>query len=163
MKALNGYLIVKKYLIFLGYFSTLLAITLLYSYFYFKTFESYSIELERRQQESDYVNNGKIILSHKIDSLNNFIKLLNTKQVQNETALERSIINLKNGAVRTITDLEKVDDYDFKLQKTIIYNVEAALEIKRNLSQAKSEEENSRKKLFECIEANKKMKEEYEK
>ena len=163
MKALNESVIIKKYLVFLGYFSILLIVTLLFGYFYLKTCDSYLVELEKGKQDWNYLNIGKASLSNKIDSLNYFMKLLNTKQVQNEIALERSIIMLKNDAVKKITELEMLEDIDLKLQKTIVYNIEIALENKRNLHQAKSEEENNRKKLLECIDANKKMKEEFNK
>ena len=162
MKALNHSQILSKYFIFLGYFTGLLLVTILLAVFYHKACESYLIETERMAHEIDIQNNDANSLSLKIDSLNLLLKLLNTDQVQNEIALERSIIKLKVSTLKKFSEIDFEGDDKYKLYKGIIFNVETALENKRNFTQAKSDEEFNRKKLLECIEANKKVRKDYE-
>lgn len=162
MKALNHSQILNKYFVFLGYFTGLLFVTILCAFFYHKACESFVIETEKMAHEIDIQNKNANSLSLKIDSLNLLLKLLNTDQVQNEVALERSIIKLKVNTLKKFSEIENDGGDKYKLYKGIIFNVETALENKRNFTQAKSDEEFNRKKLLECIEANKKVKKEYE-
>ena len=158
MKALNHKEITNNYMIFLGYFSAFLIATILCAFFYHQTYKSYLFEVQKKKTELDHQKKENQILTQKIDSLNMLLKLLNTYQVQNEVALERSIIKLKNSSIKQISKLEEDGNSNYKLEKNIVFNIETALENKRNFQQVKAEEEFSRKKLLECIEANKKVK-----
>lgn len=141
---------------FLLNFSVLLLATICCAWFYHKTCESYLKAIETKETELTRALSLKKMLANKVDSLNVFLEMLNTNQVQNEFALERSIIALKNSAGKIVTELEETGDS--KLEKAIIYNIEAALQDKKNFQVAKSEEDIQRKKLSECMEANKSVK-----
>ncbi len=156
MKPQNQSAIIEKYLWFLGYLTVLFSLTMAYFYFYHQTCKAYSNVLIQKKNQMDLIITERSNLCQKIDSINFFLKLLNTDKVANEVALERTIIRLKNEASKKISDLEKTSEGQFKLYKTIIFNVEMALENKKRYQQTKAEEENQRQKLLECIEANKK-------
>lgn len=158
MKALNNKEITNKYLVFLAYFTFLLFFSLLCISLFHKTAESYASVLVEKKNENDFIFNKRMSLSSKIDSLNLFVKLLNTKQVENEGALTRSILKLKNEANDELRVLEVKGKNDYQLYRKIIAGIEAALDNKKVLQQAKNEEDVQRRKLMECIEANNKAK-----
>lgn len=157
MKSLNSKEILRRYYIFLGYFTALLTITVLCGFLYFKTYNSYAGMLHKKKAETEFFFHKRAELSTKIDSLNNFINMLSTKQVKNEAALERAILKLKFETLKDIESMEEEGIYDYFLYKKVLLSVEGVLDAKKTLQQSKDEEEATKRKLMECNQANLKL------
>ena len=160
MKALNHKEITNKYLIFLAYLTLLLACTVLCWYLYLKTSDAQASKIIEKKNEYDFIFNKRAQLSNKIDSLNTFLNMLNTGQVDNEVALERTILKIKNETSKELDILEADGNGNYILFKKVIDNIEKAIDNKKALQQAILDEESSKRKLVDCIEANKKVKKE---
>jgi hypothetical protein len=153
MKPRNSKEIVNKYLIFLGYFSTLLLFTILCALFYLKTNDSYAATIGQKKAEVDFFQKKNAMLAARVDSINTFMGMLNTKMVNNEAALEREIMKLKNETLNDIEALEKQGNDDFFLYKKMLLDVDKILSAKKEFQQVKEEEETLKKKLMECNKA----------
>lgn len=161
MKALNNKEITKKYLIFLLNFTVLLVFTVACCFFYLKAENQQSGMILQQKQVHDYIFNKRQQLSVKIDTLNAYLTMLNTEQVENEVALERTILKLKNEASKDLELLKTNGNPDhYALFDKIISNIEKAIDNKHALEQAITEEEVQKKRLTDCIDANKKVKKE---
>jgi hypothetical protein len=160
MKALNHKEITNRYLIFLANFTLLLACTVLCWYLYLKTCDVQAAKILEKKNEYDFIFNKQQELSNKIDSLNKFLNMLNTDQVENEVALERTILKIKNETSRDFDVLEANGDKNYVIFKKIIDNIEKAIDNKKALQQAILDEETQKRKLVDCIDANKKVKKE---
>ncbi|HSH65171.1 MAG TPA: hypothetical protein VLB84_05090, partial [Bacteroidia bacterium] len=85
----------------------------------------------------------------------------NTEQVENEVALERKILQIRNEARKEVELLKETSDAAYYiLFEKIILNVDKAIDNKHALQQAITEEEIQKKRLTDCIDANKKVKKE---
>ncbi|HTF81167.1 MAG TPA: hypothetical protein VL947_05565 [Cytophagales bacterium] len=157
MKALNSGEIYKRYWIFIIYFSVLLSITVLCRFLYLKTYNKYADVLTEKKQKTEFLTKKKVELSVRIDSLNLFMHMLNTKQVKNEAALERAILRIKYDTMNELEGLEAEGVKDFTFYKRVLANVEMMLDAKKTLNQSLQEEEVNKKKLMECNQANNKL------
>lgn len=161
MKALNHKEINKKYLIFLVNFTVLLACTVTCYFLYLRADKQQSKMILEQQHVHDYIFNKRLQLSLKIDTLNTYLSMLNTEQVENEVALERKILQIRNEARKEVELLKETSDAAYYiLFEKIILNVDKAIDNKHALQQAITEEEIQKKRLTDCIDANKKVKKE---
>ncbi len=161
MKALNSKDITRKYLVFLLNFTVLLAVTVVCCFFYLKADHLQSRMIIEQKKTHEYIFTKRQELALKIDSLNSYLSMLNTEQVANEAELERKIVKLKNTMNAEVELLKsKGDPSHYELFAKIISNVEKAIDNKHALQQALTEEEIQKKRLTDCIDANKKVKKE---
>lgn len=161
MKALNSKEITKKYLIFLLNFTVLLACTVVCCFFYLRAGKQQTDMIMEQKRVHDYIFNKRHELSLKVDTLNSYLGMLNTEQVENEVALERKILELKNRVGKELEVLKTNGDPNhYILFDKIITNVDKAIDNKHALQQAITEEEVQKKQLIDCIDANKKVKKE---
>lgn len=161
MKALNNKEITNKYLIFLLNFTVLLLCTIGCCFLYLKADKRQSAIIMEQKQAHDYIFNARQELAGKIDTLNTYLSMLNTEQVENEVALERSILKLKNETSKQLEALKANGvPSNYVLFEKIVSNVEKAIDNKHVLQQAISDEEIQKKKLSDCIDLNKKVKKE---
>lgn len=158
MKAKNHKEIIYSYLIFLGYFTSLVIVSLICWLLFHKTTKHFTYTLKIKKEELELYEVNKSLLSDRIDSINYFITILNTNLIDNETALERKILQIKNESIIKIEDLEKAGTNDFELHKNILLDVEKSIEAKKSLTQYKEEENNLKNKLQDCGNANQKLK-----
>ncbi len=149
--------IVQKYLVFTGYFSCLLILTVLCVYFFFKSTNAYAGAISQKKKEMEKQQASVLYFSSRIDSLNTFMRMMNTDLVENEAALERSILKLSKGALNELEQISESEKHDFILTQKIFTDTEKLLEIKRQLQKAKAEEDNFKQKLMECNAANRKL------
>lgn len=149
--------IVQKYLVFIGYFTCLLAFTVLCVYFFFKSTDAYAGAIGQQKKEMENQQARVVYFSSRIDSLNTFMRMMNTDLVENEAALERSILKLSKGTLDELEQISEPEKHDFILAKKILSDTEKLLEIKRQLQKAKNEEDNFKQKLMECNAANRKL------
>lgn len=161
MKALNNKEITSKYLVFLLNFTVLLLCTIACYFLYLKADKRQSEMIQEQQRAHEYIFNSRQELSGKIDTLNMYLSMLNTNQVENEVALERAILKLKNETSQKLEQLKAngVPSH-YVLFDKIVSNVEKAIDNKHAFQQAMTEEEVQKKRLNDCIEANKKVKKE---
>ncbi|WMJ71888.1 type VI secretion system TssO [Cytophagaceae bacterium ABcell3] len=154
MNALNRKEILQKYLVFLGYFTALLFITISCGFFFLKASKSYASAIKERKKEVEVFNENMASLSAKMDTINNYLGLLNTNLVSNEEALERTILKVKEQAVKEIEALENAGDNQYEFYKTMLKDVDLILDSKKSLQEEKEEEDNYKRKLLECNKAN---------
>lgn len=161
MKALNSKEITNKYLLFLLNFTVLLLCTIGCCFLYMKADKRQSAMILEQKQVHDHIFNARQELAGKIDTLNTYLAMLNTEQVENEVALERTILKLKNETSKQLEILKTngVPTHYILFEK-IISNVEKAIDNKHALQQAMTDEEVQKKRLNDCIDANKKVKKE---
>lgn len=157
MKALNHKEILHTYLTFIGFFSALLLMTILCWFLYLKTEKHFVSRIRIKKQEIDFFKNKSAMLSSRIDSISHYMALMNTKLVNNEVALQRHILQLKNATLQDIENLERNGDANYFLYKKVLSDVERVLEAKQVLQQAQEEEEANKRKLLECTQANLKL------
>jgi hypothetical protein len=161
MKALNNKEITNKYLIFLLNFTVLLLCTIGCFFLYLKADKRQSAIILEQKQAHDYIFNSRQELAGKIDTLNSYLSMLNTDQVENEVALERSILKLKNETSKQLEMLKANGvPANYILFDKIVSNVEKAIDSKHACQQAMTDEEVQKKRLNDCIDANKKVKKE---
>jgi len=158
MKAKNHKEIIYSYLVFLGYFTSLVIVSLTCWLLFFQTTKHFTYTLKLKKEELEHYEINKSLLSDRIDSINYFITILNTNLIDNEAALERKILQIKNEAIIKIEDLDKSGTNDFELYKNILLDVEKSIEAKKSLNQYKEEEYNLKNKLQDCGNANQKLK-----
>jgi len=158
MKALNYREINRRYVFFLLFLTLLLSLPVLYYFLFINTSRQQINKIIEKKNQFDFVFKKREQLCAKIDTLNNFLNMLNTGQIYNEVALERTILKLKNDALLEIEVLEVNDPDRYGMFKKLLFDVEKAIDNKKILQQAMTEEEEQKKKLMECIEANKKIK-----
>jgi hypothetical protein len=161
MKALNSKEITSKYFIFLLNFTVLLLCTTGCYFLYLKADQRQSAMIQEQQRVHEYIFNARQELAGKIDTLNTYLSMLNTNQVENEVALERVILKLKNETSKKLEILKAngVPDHYILFDK-IVSNVEKAIDYKHAFQQAMADEEVQKKRLNDCIEANNKVKKE---
>lgn len=158
MKAKNHKEIIYSYLTFLGYFTSLVIVSLICWLLFHQTTKHFTCTLKLKKEELELYEVNKSLLSDRIDSINYFITILNTNLIDNEAALERKILQIKNEAIIKIEDLEKAGTNDFELYKNILLDVEKSIEVKKSLTQYKEEENNLKNKLQDCGNANQNLK-----
>lgn len=161
MKALNHKEITNKYLLFLLNFTILLMLTVACYYLYLKTNNEQSKMIVEQKKTHDYIFTKRQHFANTIDTLNTYLTMLNTEQVENEVALERTILKLKKQAGKELDALKTEGNASsFVLFDKIIADVEKAIDNKHALQQSITEEEIQKQRLVDCIEANKKVRNE---
>ena len=158
MKALNHKEITKKYLIFLLNFTVLLAFTVICCYLYLKAGNQQSQMILEQQKAHEFIFTKRQQLSAKVELINSYLEMLTTEQVDNESALENKIIQLKMEASEDLETLKaNGDPHHYVLFEKIFSNVEVAIGNKRLLQQVKGEENIQKKLLEDCNNANEQM------
>ena len=156
MKALNSKDINNKYFIFLLNFTILLSLTITCYFLFLKADAQQSKMIVKQREKHEYIFDKRQQLTNKIDTLNRYLLLLNTEQVENEPALKRTIMNIKNEAGKQLEQLRATDDATYYiLFDKIIKNVDKAIDHKNEFQKASAEEKRQKQKLDECIELNK--------
>ena len=149
--------IVQKYLVFIGYFSCLLTMTVLCVYCFFKSTNAYAGTISQKKKEMEKQQASVLYFSSRIDSLNTFMRMMNTDLVDNEVALERSMLKLSKGSLNELEQISESEKHNFLLTQEIFADTEKLLEIKRHLRKVRAEEDNFKQKLLECNAANRKL------
>lgn len=161
MKALNYKEINKTYLTFLLNFTILLVVTVVCYFLYLKADNVQTKMIVEEKKAHDVIFAQRQQFSNTIDTLNSYLTMLTTNQVENEVALERSILKLKNRAAKEIQALNAMGNTPyFILFDKIISDIEKTIDNKHKLQQSTADEEAQKKGLVECIEANKKVRNE---
>ena len=155
MKALNSKEITSKYLIFLLNFSVLLTLTVICYFLFLKADTQQSNMIVQQKRKHEFIFDKRQQLTNKIDTLNRYLLMLNTEQVENEPALKRTIMNIKNEASKQMEQLKSTGDAThYILFDKIIYNVDKAIDFKNEFQKASAEEKRQKQKLDDCIELN---------
>ncbi len=111
----------------------------------------------QKKERYDFIMNKRQQLSVTIDTLNTYLGMINTDQVENEDALEREILKLKNEASKELETLKADGDADYYLLfDKIIKNTEMVIDYKHALRQAKTDEKAQMENLANCNELDKK-------
>jgi len=157
MKAQNYKEVRSSYIIFLAYFTILLAITVLCWHLSIVTESAFISNIELKREEVNAYKNQNRILNNRMDSINTLMSMLNTQMVTNEDALEKKILQLKNESLNEIEQIESTSNYNYSLYKKALGDIEKILDAKKSLQQNKAEEEISKMKLQDCNNANIKL------
>jgi hypothetical protein len=158
MKSLNNKEITKKYLVFLLNFTVLLACTVVCYFFYLKANGQQSEMILQQQNVHKNIFDERNRLMAKIEQIHTYLNMLTTEQVENESALENKILQLKMETSEELKTLKaNGDPAHYVLFEKIISNIEVALSTKQLLQQAKNEEKIQEKRLNDCNDADEKM------
>jgi hypothetical protein len=158
MKSLNDKEITKKYLIFLLNFTVLLAFTVVCYFFYLRADKQQSKMILEQQKAHEAIFSQRKQLMAKIEQIHSYLDMLTTEQVENESALENKILQLKMETSEELRILKaNGDPTPYVLFDKIISNIETALSTKQLLQQAKNDEKIQEKRLKDCNEADEKM------
>lgn len=158
MKALNHKEITKKYLLFLLNFTVLLAVTVFCYYLYLRTNQQQARMIVEKQKEHEYIFIKRQELERKLDTLTQYMNTLGTGQVENEEEQERRISRIKNAANQELGRLkENGDPMPYLLFDKALTSASYTSNSKHILLEAKTKEDEKRKELEDCIEADKKF------
>lgn len=157
MKAQNYKEVRSSYIIFLAYFTILLAISVLCWHLSIVTESAFISNIELKREEVNAYKNQNNMLNNRMDSINTLMSMLNTQMVTNEDALEKKILQLKNESLNEIEQIESTSNYNYSLYKKALGDIEKILDAKKSLQQNKAEEEISKMKLQDCNNANIKL------
>jgi hypothetical protein len=158
MKSLNDKEITKKYLVFLLNFTVLLACTVVCYFLYLKANGQQSKMIVQQQKAHETIFDERKRLMGKIEQIHSYLDMLTTEQVDNESALENKILQLKMETSEELKTLKaNGDPANYVLFDKIISNIEIALSTKQLLQQAKTEERAQEKRLNDCNKADEQM------
>lgn len=157
MKPKNHREITIAYLSFISHFTLLLIITTTCWFLFIQSKQRFINSIKTKKQELDFYYNTNMDLYNRLDSINYLISISNTKMINNEEALERRILKIKDEALNEISILEQDGDNSYLIYKKVLLDTDFFLESKKTLQQNKEEENFNKKKLQECFAANKEL------
>jgi hypothetical protein len=158
MRSLNNKEITKKYLVFLLNFTVLLACTIVCYFLYLKANGQQSKMIVQQQKVHKTIFDERKRLMARIEQIHSYLNMLTTEQVENESALENKILQLKMETSEELKTLKaNGDPAHYVLFEKITSNIEVALSTKQLLQQAKTEEKIQEKRLNDCNEADAKI------
>lgn len=153
MKAKNNKAVRTAYFQFSGYLILTVTLAVGSLYFFMKTS---SIEVKRilvKTEEYDKRYSRQILLTESVDSIYQYLSLLNTSPKINDLLLQDVISNKK---MRLLDELHTMDTKDCMIYKDLIHNLNTLLQVKDSIRIMTIQEELVRGDLLRCVDENKK-------
>ena len=154
MKSENRKEVRIAYLKFTGYLITTIALTVFITYFFMKTS---SVEVENildKTEEYDNIYSKQLALVTSVDSVFQYVSLLNTSPKINDLLLQ-SVISRKK--MDLLDNLNSMNDKDCKIYKKVINDMNIFLRIKDSIRIVNMQEELVRSDLLRCVDENKQV------
>ena len=130
MKAKNNKAVRTAYFQFSGYLILTVTLAVGSLYFFMKTS---SIEVKRilvKTEEYDKRYSRQILLTESVDSIYQYLSLLNTSPKINDLLLQDVISNKK---MRLLDELNTMDTKDCMIYKNLIHNLNTQLQVKDSI------------------------------
>src|SRR5699024_4539047 len=153
MKAKNNKAVRTAYFQFSGYLILTVTLAVGSLYFFMKTS---SIEVKRilvKTEEYDKRYSRQILLTESVDSIYQYLSLLNTSPKINDLLLQDVISNKK---MRLLDKLNTMDTKDCMIYMDLIHNLNTLLQVKDSIRIMTIQEELVRGDLLRCVDENKK-------
>ena len=152
MKAENYIEIRQAYLKFIGYLVATITLAVTIAYFFMKTS---SVEVQNilgKVNDYDKVYTKQIGLTLSVDSIYQYISLLNTSPKINDLLLQDAISRKK---MFILDNLNSIDQKDCLIYKKVINEINIFLKVKDSIRIATMQEELVRNDLLRCVDDNK--------
>lgn len=154
MKALNNQSVRRAYFQFSGYLVLTVALAVSSLYFFMKTS---SVEVKRildKTEEYDKIYTRQLLLTESVDSVYQYLSLLNTSPKINDLLLQNVISNRK---MNLLENLNAMDTKDCKIYHRLINDLNIFLQVKDSIRIVKMQEELTREDLLRCVDENKQV------
>ena len=148
MKAINHNSVYKGYLLFSVCMLITIAFSIFMSFCYVTTYTTEAAEIETRSKVFDQAFTAQVELVERIDSLYNYVALINSDVRINNTAVINAI-KVKRSSL--LNDLNKMREKDILLHKGVIVSVDQFIKTKDSIIIAARNEENIKAELQRCI------------
>lgn len=151
MKPRNNTEVRKAYLKFSCYLTgcVILAVAIFASFL-----KTSSTEVKRITEQTlkyDYVYAKELSLSNSVDSVYQYMKLMNTSPQINDVLLQ-SVVSVRK--MNLLKYMQSMDDKDCRLYKQLLGNINMFLSVKDSIRLLSIQEEMVKKDLMQCIQDN---------
>lgn len=150
MKSSNYKEINRAFNRFLGWFASLLLVTVACVYSYVQTSTNQLSRLSQQKEALDRIFLTDALLADKVDSLYAYMSLLNTSRIQNDRQMQRLITKKKEEFTRLVNRQQKTQQY-FVVYNRLFGHVDEMLLLKDSLNRAMTEENDRRDELKDCL------------
>ena len=151
MKPKNNSEVRKAYLKFAAYLMACVIFAVLIFACFLKTSGVEVKRITTKTQEYDRVYTREITLSNSVDSVYQYMKLMNTSPQINDVLLQGVISTKKMNILKNIQDME---ERDCKLYRQLLGNINLFLGVKDSIRLLKIQEEMVKNDLMQCIKDN---------
>ncbi len=150
MKAINHKSVWKGYLSFSIYMLITILFFVLMTFCYFSTYTHELSQIESRTDVFDHTFTSQIDVVERVDSLYNYIVLVNSDARINNIAVKHAVSDRK---MSLLTDLSRMNDSDMLLYKQLINSMNRFLAVKDSIGILSNMEDIVRQDLNRCITA----------
>lgn len=154
MKALNNKTIRKEYFHFSGYFILTVMVTVGSLYFFMKTSSIEVKKILEKTEEYDRIYTRQLSLTQSVDSIYEYISLLNTSPKINDLLLQNVISKKK---ISLQENLSSMDERDCMIYKKLVDDLNIFLRIKDSIRIVSIQEDLIREDLLRCVNENKQI------
>lgn len=154
MKTENSKEVRIAYLKFTGYLLATIVLTVFIIYFFMK---ASSVEVESilsKTEEYDKIYSKQLMLTASVDSVFQYVSLLNTSPKINDLLLQSVISNKK---MALLDNLNSMNDKDCRIYKKVINDMNIFLRIKDSIRIINIQEDLVRSDLLRCVDENKQV------
>ncbi|MFD2934966.1 type VI secretion system TssO [Spirosoma flavum] len=150
MKSLNHKEISQAFNRFMAWFASLLLVTITCVYSYVKTSSNQLSRLSQQKEAFDQIFLRDAMLTDKVDSLYNYMSLLNTDRIRDDRQMQRLITKKKEEFTKLVTQQQKTQRY-FVVYNRLFSHINEMLLMKDSLNKAMVEEGDLRDELKDCL------------
>lgn len=154
MKTENSKEVRIAYLKFTGYLLATIVLTVFIIYFFMK---ASSVEVESilsKTEEYDKIYSKQLMLTASVDSVFQYVSLLNTSPKINDLLLQSVISNKK---MTLLDNLNSMNDKDCRIYKKVINDMNIFLRTKDSIRIINIQEDLVRSDLLRCVDENKQV------
>lgn len=154
MKALNNKAIRKEYFHFSGYFILTVMVTISSLYFFMKTSSIEVKKILEKTEEYDRIYTRQLSLIQSVDSIYEYMSLLNTSPKINDLLLQNVISKKK---ISLQDNLGSMDERDCMIYRKLVNDLNIFLRIKDSIRIVSIQESLVREDLLRCVDENKQI------
>jgi len=134
----------------MAWFACLLLVTIACVYSYVKTSSNQLSRLSQQKDAFDQIFLRDAMLTEKVDSLYNYMSLLNTSRIRDDRQMQRLITKKKEEFTKLVTQQQKTQRY-FVVYNRLFSHINEMLLLKDSLNKAMVEESDLRDELKDCL------------
>lgn len=154
MKAQNNKTIRKEYFRFSGYFILTVMVAVSSLYFFMKTSSVEVKKILEKTEEYDRIYTRQLSLAQSVDSIYQYLSLLNTSPKINDLLLQNVISNKK---ISLLDNLASMNEPDCKIYRKLVNDLNIFLRIKDSIRIVSIQEALVKEDLLRCVNENKQV------
>lgn len=151
MKPRNNTEVRKAYLKFSCYLTGCVILAVAIFACFLKTSSTEVKRITEQTLKYDYVYAKELSLSNSVDSVYQYMKLMNTSPQINDVLLQ-SVVSVRK--MNLLKYMQSMDDKDCRLYKQLLENINMFLSVKDSIRLLSIQEEMVKKDLMQCIQDN---------